>query len=71
MIILMQKQFESKFLHDALLFWFNLNILVVSWRAKRTRRKLGFWRLKLVELVDKRVLGEAIGDILFVYSAIE
>ena len=49
MIILMKKQFESKFQHEALALKYNLNSIIV-------------WRLKHA---DKWVLGNAIGDRLF------
>ena len=55
MIILTKKQFENKFLHDALAFKYNLNV-----------KSFGFWRLKLA---DQWVLGlyaiASIGDRLF------
>ena len=35
--MIMKKQFERKFLHDAFAFRCNLNILIVFWRMKRAR----------------------------------
>ena len=54
-LMIMKKQFESKFLNDAPAFKYVYFVLA-------SEANLGFWRLKLT---DKWVLGYAIGDKLF------
>ena len=57
----MKKQFESKFLHYALAFKYNLN-LIFYWRAEWDRKFFGFWHLKHA---GKWVLGNYWRQIIF------